>query len=214
VWRWSLLFSDSEQVMRRAHLAVGPSLPLVTLSRREFTSTASRMMDLAEANVNRPMREANWDEWYEQRRAWRASAASQLKYAPLLKQLPYAESTQARAERLLGGRDALLVVIALELFHREHGQYPRTLDALVPAGLPAIPADRITGVPLHYRLIDGKPTLYSVGLDRDDDGGRPPLTSRGELAPQHAAMWELAPEQYPDGDWVLYPRERDERRHE
>jgi hypothetical protein len=34
------------------------------------------------------------------------------------------------------------------------------------------PIDRFTGQPACYLLVDGKPRLYSTGVDRDDDGGR------------------------------------------
>lgn len=213
VRKWSFYFPDPQAAIDRFLAGVGPTLPLVVLSRRDFTGAADRMMELAETNLSRPMREANWDAWYAQRRAWRASPLDEVKYAPLLALLPNAESTQARAERLLGRRDGLLVAIALELFRREHGRYPQALDELSPALLPSIPVDRVSGAPLRYRLIDGRPTVYSVGLDRDDDGGQPPLSARGEPIPWRAAAWELPPDRYPDGDWVLYPQRRRNSRH-
>ena len=71
-------------------------------------------------------------------------------------------------------RDAALAAIALELWRREHGEYPAELAALVPQYLPAVPLDRYTGGPLGYVVRDGRPILYCVGIDHDDDGGRPP----------------------------------------
>lgn len=64
------------------------------------------------------------------------------------------------------------IVCALELYHLTHGEYPETLDALVPQFIETIPHDIIGGQPLHYRRADGGMfLLYSVGWNETDDGG-------------------------------------------
>ena len=112
-------------------------------------------------------------------------------------------------ERCLGQRDGLLVGLALEAYRRGHGSYPKALDELTPLLLPSIPADRITGEPLHYRLIDGKPVLYSVGADRDDDGGRMAM-SHGKIDLWNACRWDVKAKDAMDGDWVVYPLPKNE----
>ena len=118
------------------------------------------------------------------------------------------------AERYLGDRDGLLVGIALEAYHRRHGRYPATLGELTPDLLPAVPADRITGDPVRYRLVDGEPIVYSVGADRVDDGGRP-ADNGGPLAvdplrvrTDAAASWGVSAADAPRGDWVCCTRRR------
>lgn len=71
--------------------------------------------------------------------------------------------------------DLARTAIAIERYRLAHDTLPATLAALVPAYLPAVPTDVIDGTPLHYRPDpDGRGfNLYSVGLDGDDDGGRP-----------------------------------------
>ena len=60
--------------------------------------------------------------------------------------------------------------LALELYHREHGQWPAELQDLVPEYLPVIAADPFSSAPLIYRRQDKDFLLYSVGPDgRDDD---------------------------------------------
>jgi hypothetical protein len=49
----------------------------------------------------------------------------------------------------------------------------------VPDLLPAVPPDRYDGKPLRYQLVDGKPLVYSIGSDRDDDAGRAPRNAAG-----------------------------------
>lgn len=67
----------------------------------------------------------------------------------------------------------LLTVLALELFAREHGQYPEKLEELVPDFLPAAPEDTHmpTKTPLRYRRDGDGALIYSVGDNGTDDGG-------------------------------------------
>ena len=65
-----------------------------------------------------------------------------------------------------------LIACALEHSRFLHGQYPETLDALVPQFIEKIPHDIINGQSLHYRrTADGKFLLYSIGWNQTDDGG-------------------------------------------
>lgn len=65
------------------------------------------------------------------------------------------------------------VAIVLAEHRLEHGTYPQMLEALVPHRLPELPLDFATGEPLRYRPTDDGQgfVLYSVGVDREDDGG-------------------------------------------
>ena len=65
------------------------------------------------------------------------------------------------------------IACALERYRLAHGEYPETLDALVPQFIEKLPHDIIGGQPLHYRrTADGKFLLYSVGWNETDDGGQ------------------------------------------
>lgn len=68
---------------------------------------------------------------------------------------------------------ALLTVLALELFAREHGHYPEKLDGLVPDFLPTVPNDThaLPKTPLRYRRDGDEVLIYSVGDNGTDDGG-------------------------------------------
>lgn len=62
-----------------------------------------------------------------------------------------------------------LIACALERYRLAHGEYPQTLDALVPEFIDAIPHDVIGGQPPHYsRNADGSFLLYSIGWDQMD----------------------------------------------
>jgi len=76
-------------------------------------------------------------------------------------------------------RDGTVLLIALQRHRVEHGAYPDTLDALVPAYIDELPADGFApDGRFVYRVLDaaaetpaGGFLLYSVGADGVDHGG-------------------------------------------
>ena len=109
---------------------------------------------------------------------------SKLQKHPFLSTHPYSVLLSAQGEGLLFGVAKKItqtsvrinlarVAISLELYHREHGNYPDSLTLLTPAQPNDLPLDLYTGKPFHYRInSDGAPVIYSVGENRIDEGGR------------------------------------------
>ena len=76
--------------------------------------------------------------------------------------------------------DLARIACALERYRLAHGEYPETLDALMPQFIEKLPHDIIGGQPLHYRrTADGKFLLYSIGWNETDDGGQVALKKDG-----------------------------------
>jgi hypothetical protein len=94
-----------------------------------------------------------------------------------------------------GSLDQAVIACALERHRLANGQYPRTLNALVPRYLKQVPHDLITGQPLRYQLTnDGQFLLYSIGWNEIDDGGELAFLASGRG------------QEKKDGDWVWrYP---------
>lgn len=63
------------------------------------------------------------------------------------------------------------------LYKLKHGSYPKSL---LEAGI--VDPDPFTGKPLHYLLTGGSFAIYSVGLDRRDDGG---ASDRKDIVVEH-----------------------------
>jgi hypothetical protein len=189
--------------VRGLDLLVGPANFVVCAGRRELTDEYTQLMDLAESNLRRPLREADWSE-FDRRVLQMRTSGGHYRYLPLSIMMPSFQGLHTFAERFLGQRDGVLVAIALEVYKREHGEYPVSLDLLTPNLLATIPLDRITGMQVQYRLVDGTPVVYSFGMDRDDDGGRLPQ-DRGTPDRWRAAQWGKPTGRILDGDWVLYP---------
>lgn len=86
--------------------------------------------------------------------------------------LPAITRSTAKADRAQTTAGMAVVACALERHRLAHGTLPATLAELVPAYLPAVPEDWMSGEPLHYeRTADGVFRLWSVGPDGQDDGG-------------------------------------------
>ena len=61
--------------------------------------------------------------------------------------------------------------VACEIYEREHGEYPSSLDALVPGIIAKVPVDPFDGRPVRYRRKGKHLVLWSVGRDKKDAGG-------------------------------------------
>jgi hypothetical protein len=85
---------------------------------------------------------------------------------------PAVRKTVEAAERAEQRQANLHVAFALGAYHREHGRYPKKLDALAPRYLASIPPDFFNGKALIYRRSDNGYLLYSVGVNGKDDQGR------------------------------------------
>ncbi len=68
--------------------------------------------------------------------------------------------------------DTAATAIAIECFRRNNGELPEKLEQLVPEFLDELPTDPFDGRPLRYTIRKNGYTVYSVGDDRADDGGR------------------------------------------
>ena len=121
-------------------------------------------------------------------------------------------------------RDAVVAAIAMELYRRAEGKWPTQLNQAMEE--PSI--DPWTGEPMQIAFDDGRPLIYSFGVDRNDDAGalwkKEGITLRSPWAPYLepeimfdfdfeedeanllARTWEPADSaDLPDGDWILWP---------
>jgi len=76
----------------------------------------------------------------------------------------------------------LRAALAIEQYRIQHGFLPQSLDDLKPDDATSL-LDPFSGVQLHYTGTNGSYTLYSIGPDQEDDGGKTsvPLYSKEEI---------------------------------
>jgi hypothetical protein len=102
----------------------------------------------------------------------------------------HACKTLARTQTLVNEAN---VACAVERYRAAHGNFPETLELLIPDFIQRLPADVIGGRPLHYRRKGSdKFLLYSVGWNETDDGGVAVRRSDGSVVLEQ-------------GDWVWDP---------
>jgi hypothetical protein len=83
----------------------------------------------------------------------------------------FVKATQTMARNQTLANEAF-IACGLERYCLAHGQYPETLEALVPQFAGRLPHDIVGGQPLKYRrTADDRFVLYSVGWNEKDDGG-------------------------------------------
>jgi hypothetical protein len=94
----------------------------------------------------------------------------------------------------LTDRRAAVIALAIRLYRFDHGgNWPRDLNELTPAYLPAIPTDPFspTDSPFRYKPdAAGGPIIYSVGEDGVDDGGSEQLIHRSSFSTRPAGIWD------------------------
>ncbi len=85
--------------------------------------------------------------------------------------------------RQLAMRKMAAVALAIRLYEIDTGSRPEKLADLVGKYLPALPTDPFAadGRPLGYLPKAGKPRLYSISQDGNDDGGELALDSEGYI---------------------------------
>jgi hypothetical protein len=86
--------------------------------------------------------------------------------------LPAFNKVQSAADRCEQVQHNLDLAFALAAYQRDHGRYPKELDALAPKYLKKIPNDLFSGMPLVYCPNENGYLLYSVGVNGRDEQGQ------------------------------------------
>lgn len=187
-----------------------PAANMVVAGRKEMSQAYDNLYDRALARLGSPY----WT-WASEPsldaevRALKSGPVGAYRYFLVLLLTPSYDRFLNRVVASEGDREGVFIGLALELYHREHAKWPGSLDELSPRMLPKLPLDPITGKPLHYKVIDGRPIVYSVGVDGDDDGGRLAKNKEGESHPEYAEPNHFdgnvaVQASETDGDWVLW----------
>jgi hypothetical protein len=88
-------------------------------------------------------------------------------------------------------QDMLGIACALELYRREHGDLPVSLEPLTPAFITRLHNDPVSGERYRYERLDpGNYRLWAVGMDGSDNGGINDLEKRDSNQPD--LVWLLS----------------------
>ncbi|MEC9374645.1 MAG: hypothetical protein VYC34_12410 [Planctomycetota bacterium] len=188
-----------------------PVTDLVSIGRAEAQRLYDEIVNQALAEAQIPLWERGPSAAGRRVEAMSEGGIDQLRYAVVTVYAAAYARASASMEKTEMARDAMLVVIALELDRRERGAWAGGLEELAPRFVPRVPRDRFDGGALKYAVRDGEPVVYSVGTDLDDDGGVPPRNAEGHAINERASHWmpreqvEARRGELADGDWMLWP---------
>jgi hypothetical protein len=203
--------SESDSLFAADSLAMLalPAANIVVASRKEMTETYLGFINTAVMKIDMPLVKQNDVPLpNEELLSDRAGLMGQFRYLFVRLMVPAYQMLWNKIANSEGQRDGVLVGLALELYHREHDAWPKTLAELSPRWLPDVPVDRITGDSLGYKIVDDRPVIYSIGVDRDDDAGRVPQRDMGNpdvdlASPNHFQSHPVDKTEH-DGDWVIW----------
>lgn len=145
-----------------------PLAAMTAPSRREFLARIDAALATAEARAAEP----TWA-WTAHDESDESGVLAQLHgllgLDALIPRDAYAGAVHG-LRRVEHRRDLAALVVALARHRADRGAWPDSLDELVPAYLDAIPPDPYDGRPLRYALLNGGPSLWSIGPDRVEHG--------------------------------------------
>lgn len=185
---------------------VGPGVAFVSGSRKQAEQAFSGVMDEFESTFGKPVYDAPTfnDRWFEDR--VQKYASNDIGTRTLMEMLlPAVEQVRVATERVQGYRNGVLAGIAAHRYRLANGNFPETIDQLVPEFLESMPLDVITGNPLKYLLTDDGLEIYSVGADLDDDGGVETVDPMDKTVIDANQHFYSANSKKFDGDWILWP---------
>jgi hypothetical protein len=176
-----------------------PAANLVVASRKEMIDKFEQVTNLAQAKLDEPYWKQRGEPLLEEFDSAEKGPLGRFHYLFVRLLAPSYDRLLKQVTASSSDRDGVFVGLALELYHRQHKKWPESLVALAPQYLPEVSVDRITGEPLHYKIVDDRPLVYSVGLDGDDDNGRSIPKHDGVFIP-----WNPSDKNPENGDWVLW----------
>jgi hypothetical protein len=102
-----------------------------------------------------------------------------------------------------------IVAVAAERFRQEQHRWPTTLAELVPNYLSAVPTDPYDGQPLRFKAAPDGLLIYSVGPDRQDDGGaRNRINPNAKGTDYVFRLWDVERRRQPAAEVLPPPDER------
>jgi hypothetical protein len=138
-----------------------------TLARRSHAHLLRMMTQYVETAKLPP---EEWDEPLQQLE--REAKQAKVDYDVLTALLVPAVIKVAEAyRREQANQRCAITALAAERYRRDHGRWPASLDQLAPGYVKAVPTDPYDGKPLRYKRVADGVLVYSVGPDRQDDGG-------------------------------------------
>lgn len=172
----------------------GPALMATAVSRKQITAKLDSVVDEVNRRFDVPF-------WLDDLSNIEEDIATFMEENTVVIPMSFLNygGVKVAIERTVCQRDAVVLALAIKRFEREFERMPNALEELSDGFLNSTPLDRMNGEPLNFRYDDDRQlVIYSVGLDLDDDQGRPTVPNICPMSPSLEFVEK-------DGDWVLWP---------
>lgn len=155
---------------------VTPALANLALDRRSALQIWNEFFDVCEQAVATPpwsldrtaLGTIDGRPMEETADGWR----NRLRYFPLNLLVPAIDKAILAGLAVQAQRDLVETVVAIERARRREGDWPRSLDAIPNDLLTDAARDPFDGEPIRYAVVEGVPTIWTIGPNRTDDGGQ------------------------------------------
>ena len=144
--------------------------PYITANQKRGLRLMLELIDAVTNPTPENMSDAHWVAWQGQGSSKRY-VFCRMMVPGLSRAIGQCEMTRARLR-------AAAASCAAMRYRNDTGKWPESLETLVPAYLDKAPLDPFTGKPLLYKVDEKGITVYSVGRNQIDEGGKPYLVPR------------------------------------
>ena len=183
--------------------AVAPTTIFTCASRKEVLARAEELF----AEIEADQKLAFWKSRNSKPNGWKDFdkflERNPTKHVLLCTLVPPIQQIRAAFDEVDARKNGLLTALAMYRYHSRNKRWPKSNEELVPEFLAEIPVDILTGKPLHFKIVDNRPFVYSVGMDYDDDGG---VDAVDHNKPIERSYIRPGPKSDTfEGDWILWP---------
>ncbi len=181
---WTLFVIDWNMVLREVNEGVDETILAARLPTYELRKAAERNIinDINNRRrlAQRRLQNFKYEHWLFRVLTIRTYTADYFAHVVLFLSLPGA--THNEWEYLSARTNLNKLAIAVERFHRTHGEYPHELQELAPDFIKAIPPDPFREEGFIYHRVKGGFVLYSVYRNGKDDGGKTDSNGKDDIS--------------------------------
>jgi hypothetical protein len=187
-----------------AKSALAPVSVFSCATRKEVLEKADDIFEEVEADLKLPF----WKSKHSKVGGWRELQeffhVNESRHILLSNTVPSINCGRRAMERATARKNGAVLALAMHRFHKENRKWPISVNDLTEAYLAKPPIDILTGKPLYFKINKGRPLIYSVGMDRDDDGGTD-AKLKGKLL-ERSGITPGPKNDDVEGDWILWPQ--------
>ncbi|MFT7631914.1 MAG: hypothetical protein ACI87E_002956 [Mariniblastus sp.] len=131
-----------------------------------------------------------------------------LKHQPIREILQGVETVRNNVDRTISRQESVVAALAIHRYFIKNGEWPTSVNDVSPEFVNEFPIDQVNGALLNFKIENDQPIIYSVGGDRDDNGGVDHgfIDNFGNFSLQDRTVFHFGASSTLQGDWILWPQ--------